>query len=158
MKKILAFVAALALSATIMGAQAQKPSPGKMGGKMAPPVTAGGKMGAPKKGVTGTSKGTVKSAPSGSTFVLTTAKSDVTVDISGAKIRNGSGQFTKADSITVGAPAEATGTWKGRTLFATSVKLTGMKSSKPAGGKMGGSKMGGGKMGGAKMGGSKLPK
>ena len=169
MKKLLAFASAMALSVMVLGAQAQKPggkmaappAGSKMGGKMAAPP-AGDTMGGAKKGVTGTSTGTVKSAPAGSTFVLTTAKSDVTVNISGAKVRNGSGQFVKAASIVAGAPAEATGTWKGRTLFATNVKLTALKSDKPAGGKMGGEKMGGkmtgGKMTGGKMSGGKLPK
>ena len=145
MKKLMAFAAAaIALSTLVMGAHAQKPSPGKMGGKMGGAMAAppGATVAAGKKGVTGTSKGTVKSAPVGTTFVLTTAKSDVTVDISGAKVRNGSGQFVKAASIGAGAPVEATGTWKGRTLFATSVKLSALKAEKPAGGKMGGPKMG----------------
>jgi hypothetical protein len=153
MKKILSLVAAAALSLVMVGAQAQKMAAPKMG-KMAPSTT---KMqpGTAKKGVTGTSKGTVKSAPAGSTFVLTTAKGDQTVDISKAKVRNASGQFVKSDKITAGAAAEATGTWKGKTLFADSVKLTALKAEK-AGGKMAGGKMTGG--GASKMTGHKLPK
>ena len=158
MKKLLAFIAAITLSVMALGAQAQKPSPGKMGGLSAP------KMMQPpvKKGVTGTSVGTVKTALAGKTFVLKTAKSDVTVDISGSKVRNASGQFVAAAKITAGAPAEATGQWKGRTLFASSVTLTALKTEKKMGGpdakgKMDG-KMDGGKMGGGKMTGGKLPK
>jgi len=151
MKKILSLVASLALSLVVLGAQAQKPAPPKMG-KMTPVGTPKMQAGPAKKGVTGTSKGTVKSAPAGSTFVLTTAKGDQTVDISKAKVRNASGQFVKSDKITAGAPAEATGTWKGKTLFADSVKLTALKAEKPAG------KMTGGKMGGNKMATHKLPK
>jgi hypothetical protein len=132
MKKLLAFASAIALSFMVLGAHAQKPS--KMTGKMAMP---NGAKAQPAKGVTGTSKGVVKGAPTATGFVLTTAKGDQTVDITGAKIRNASGQFVKTDQVTDGAPAEVTGTWKGRTLYATSVKLTAMKSSKPAGGKMG---------------------
>ena len=98
----------------------------------------------------------------GKTFVLKTVKSDVTVDISGAKVRNASGQFVAAAKITPGAPAEATGQWKGKTLFASSVTLTALKAEKKIGGaddkgKMGG-KMSGDKMGGSKMSGGKLPK
>jgi hypothetical protein len=146
MKRVVAFAAALALSVVMFGAQAQKPSPGKMGrmatpGMMKPPAA--------KKGVTGTSHGTVKGAPTAAGFVLTTAKGDVTVDTSSAKFRNGSGQFVKATAVTPGAPADVHGTWKGRTLVADSVKLTALKAA-PAGGKMGG------KMGGAP--GRKLPK
>lgn len=155
MKRILAFAAAIALSVMVMGAQAQKPAPGKMGdAKMGGPVMA--KPAA--KGVTGTSTGTIKGTPTATSFVLTTNKGDKTVDISAAKLRNASGQFVKADKLTSGAPAEVTGTWKGKTLVASSVKLTALKADKPAGGKMGGPKMDGGKMGGAKMGGKMAPK
>ena len=145
MKKILAFVAAAALSIMVLGAQAQKPSPGNMGGgKMA--GMPGMAKPAAGKGVTGTSKGTVKGAPTATSLVLTTAKGDKTVDISAAKYRNASGQFVKADKLTDGAPVEVTGTWKGQTLVASLVKLTSMKADKPAGGKMGGGKMSGGMM------------
>ena len=157
MKKLLAFIAAITLSVMALGVQAQKPSPGKMGGMPAPKM-----MQPVKKGVTGTSVGTVKSGLVGKTFVLKTVKSAVTVDISGAKVRNASGQFVAAAKITPGAPAEATGQWKGRTLFAGSVTLTALKAEKKMGGadakgKMGG-KMSGDKMGGGKMSGGKLPK
>ena len=85
MKKILAYVAAVALSALSLGAQAQKPSPGKMGKMGGTPAMA--KPPAGKGGVVGTSKGTVKGAPTATGFTLTTAKGDVTVDASGAKYR-----------------------------------------------------------------------
>ncbi len=151
MKRLRAIVAALTLSILALGAQAQKPSPGKMGTKVVTPPTkmAGAMTG---KGVTGTSTGTIKAAPTGKMFILTTAKGDQTVDFSRAKVRNGSGQFTKADKIAAGAPAEVTGQWKDRTLVASSVTLTAVKSDKATsgGGKMGG-KMGGGKMSGGKM-------
>jgi hypothetical protein len=145
MKKFLSFIAAAALSVMVLGAQAQKPSPGKMGSKMS---AAPGKPAA--KGVTGTSKGTVKGTPTAASFVLTTDKGDKTVDTSSAKFRNASGQFVKGDALTSGAMVEATGTWKGKTLVASAVKITSLKAGKPAGGKMSGGKMGGAKMRGAK--------
>jgi len=125
MKRLLTFGMGLALSILIVGAQAQKP---KMGAK-APGMTPMSAMapGAPKKGVVGTSTGRVKTAPVGKAFILTTAKGDIKVDISGAKVRNGGGQFVKASMIMVGVPAEATGQWKGKTLFASNVALTALQ-------------------------------
>ena len=144
MKRIFTFFTAIALSGLVLGALAQKPDADHVTKMMAQSKMA---MQGAKKGVTGTSIGTIKRAPAGTTFVLTTAKGDQNVDCSKSKVRNASGQFVKADKLTAGAPAEVTGTWKGRTLFASNIKLTGLKAEKPAGGKMGGM-----------MGGHKLPK
>ena len=65
----------------------------------------------------------------------------MTVDLSKAKVRNSAGTFVAASKITAGAPAEVTGQWKGKTLFASSVTLTALKPDKMGGGKMTGGKM-----------------
>lgn len=131
MNRFTAFAMFVAISLVLSGAQAQKPADKMGAGKMA-----GGKMSTGKGGVTGTSKGTVKGAPSAKSFTLSTAKGDYTVDTSSAKLRNSVGHFVKADKLTAGASVEVTGTWRGKTLAASSVKITSLKEAPVKGGKV----------------------
>ena len=133
MKKLMALVAAVALSVVALGAQAQKPA-GKMdkmdkGGKMSK-MDKGGKM---AKAATSTITGSVKGAPTGKTFVVTTASGAVTVDSSKAKFRDAKSKFVSASKLSAGATVEATGTMSGKTLNASNVKITSLTGDKPAG-------------------------
>lgn len=136
MKKIQLLASALALFLLATGAQAQKPTNPNMAGK-----AGGGMRGKPlsesakKAGVSGTTAGTVKGSPTAASFVISTAKGDKTVNATGAKYRNATGQFVKADKLTGGASVEVTGTWKGKTLWADNVKILSIKQNGPPTGK-----------------------